>query len=400
MSRPGAPFDALTALLVALAALVLAACSGTTSDDVAGDVEGNAAAATTDGGDAATSGGGSAQDGGSGQDGEPGASTTTEPRGELGSGETVTLAFGGDASFEGLESSLESDPDGLLDAIEPTLAGADVAMVNLEAALTTGGTPAPKTYNFRVPPASVDALGAAGVDVVTMANNHGLDYGEEGLAESLSIRDSSRTDQGVAIIGIGTDADDAYSPEVVEAKGQRIGVIAATDVLDSSLQAAWTAGPDSSGLASAKEGEPQDRLLAAVEGLRDEVDTLVVYLHMGVEKDICPTERQEALTDALHDAGADVVIGSHAHRLQGAGFRNGEFVAYGLGNYIFRGPSAESRMTATLLVDVTGRQVEGYRWEPAVIDGNVPVPLSEEAGAATLDALEERRECAGLAAAP
>src|SRR5690606_30707678 len=96
-------------------------------------------------------------------------STTAAPaaeRGPLGNGEPVTLAFAGDASFEGLEGALATDAGTLLGAIAPVLGAADVTVVNLEAALATGGTPEPKAFAFRVPPAALDALAAAGVDAV------------------------------------------------------------------------------------------------------------------------------------------------------------------------------------------------------------------------------------------
>lgn len=326
--------------------------------------------------------------------------TTEEPRGELGSGETVRIAFGGDSSFTGLEGALSGDPGAVLSAVAPTLQAADLAIVNLEAALATGGSPEPKAFNFRVPPAALSALSAAGVDAVTMANNHGMDFGAEGFSESLLIRSTSQESHGVAVVGIGGHEDDAYSPYVTEVKGQRIGLIGVNDVFDSTLEAAWTAGPEKPGLASAKAGDRMQRLLAEVGSTRAEVDTLIVYLHMGREKETCPNARQVEIADALHAAGADVVVGSHAHRLQGAGFRNGEFVAYGMGNYIFGGPAGEGRKSGTLTVDVTGQRVDGFAWEPALIQGNVPVPLQGEAAMSALAELEALRECAGLQPAP
>jgi poly-gamma-glutamate synthesis protein (capsule biosynthesis protein) len=369
----------------AVVALGPAACSGTSADAVtSGSPSEEAAGGGTDtGGDAAAA---------------STTTTTTEPRDELGSGETVTLAFGGDASFEGLTDSVVSNTSGLLSAIAPTLQGADLAMVNLETALGEGGTPVPKSFTFQVPEEALGALSAAGVDVVTMANNHGMDYGEAGLESSLAIRDTSMAEHSVAIVGIGRDAADAYSAQVADVKGQRIGIIAANDVFDAAVQTAWTAADGKPGIASSKAGPTQDQLVAAVTALRPEVDTLVTYLHMGREKDTCPNERQVEIADALHAAGADIVIGSHTHRLQGAGFRDGRFVAYGMGNYVFKGPSAESRKVATLLVQATGRRIDGFEWRPAVLQGNVPVPLTGASAESALAELDQRRECAGLTA--
>lgn len=349
-------------------------------------------------------------DGADGGSGDPDASTsttggsaegsaapsTTEARGPLGNGETVTLAFAGDASFEGLEGALVSDPESLLSAIAPTLGAADVTVVNLEAALgVAGGEPEPKTFAFRVPAESLVALSSAGVDVVTMANNHGMDYGAEGLAESLRIE----ADTGFPIIGIGEDAEAAYEPWITEVRGQRIGVIAANDIFDSNLVSSWTATDDQAGIASAEEAH-QDRLASVVAATRPEVDTLVVYLHYGVEKQTCPNPRQQELATLLTGAGADIVVGAHAHRLQGMGYLGDQFVAYGLSNFVFKAPSAPGRRSGVLTVSATGRRIDGYRWDPAVLQGNVPYPLSGAAAEAERAAMDELQGCTGLTAQP
>lgn len=321
--------------------------------------------------------------------------TTTTTRPATGSGETVTLAFAGDSSFQGLDAALATDPAGVLSGIAPLLSGADLAVVNLEAALGTGGTPAPKDFTFRVGPSALDALKAAGVDAASMANNHGLDFGPGLLPETLAIG----RDRGMPLLGIGEDDVAAYAPLVVEVKGQRIGTIAASDVFDSSLRDLWTAGPGKPGLASAEEAH-QERLAAAVRELRPGVDTLVVFLHYGVETRTCPDARQRELVDLLVAAGADVVVGGHAHRVQGAGFLGDRLVAYGLGNFVFQAHSPEGAASGVLEVSATGRRVDGFRWLPAVIRGGVPAPLSGPAADAALATMAERRTCAGLTDAP
>ncbi|HTO00548.1 MAG TPA: CapA family protein, partial [Microthrixaceae bacterium] len=185
---------------------------------------------------------------------------TTAERGPLGSGESVTIAFGGDASFQGLGPSATADPAGLLRAIAPLLSQADLAMVNLETAVGSGGSPEAKTFNFQAPESVVDALSHAGVDVVTMANNHGMDYGLDGLAATLDVKRRKK----MPILGIGEDAAEAYAPYVANVKGQRIGFLAVNDVFDSNLVAKWTAGIDKPGIASAK-GKHQESLLKAVQ---------------------------------------------------------------------------------------------------------------------------------------
>lgn len=374
-ARRAAPLSALRALLAfSLLGALLAACGG---EDVAGSRVAGPDDPTTTGGEPSSTD----------------APTTTRP--PEGSGQAVTLAFAGDASFEGLEAGLASDPRGLLSAIAPVLGAADVSMVNLEAALGTGGRREAKTFAFQVPEAALTALGAAGTDVVSMANNHGMDYGRSGLESSLQVRARSE----VAVIGIGSDAEDAYRPYVTEVRGQRIGIIAANDVFDSNLVGSWTATDEQGGIASAEEAH-QDRLAAEVAELRPQVDTLAVYLHYGTEKETCPNARQRELVDLLVDAGADIVVGSHAHRLQGLGYHGDRFVAYGLSNFVFRSPSDAGRASGVLTVTATGRRIDGYEWSPARITASVPAPLTGDAAQAARVQMDELRACADLTAEP
>src|SRR5690606_23757350 len=103
------------------------------------------------------------------------------------------------------------------------------------------------------------------------------------------------------------------------------------------------------GIASTEEAE-QARFLEQVAKVRDGVDTLVVFLHYGLEPQECPNSRQEELVDALLAAGADLVVGSATHRLQGMGYRGDRFVAYGLSNFVFQAPSAPGRASGVLKV--------------------------------------------------
>lgn len=308
-----------------------------------------------------------------------------------GSGQPVTLAFGGDVHFEGqIRSRLEADPSAVLAGVAPLLRAADVAVVNLETAVTTRGTKAPgKEFAFRAPASAFAALKAGGVDVATMANNHGMDYGQQGLEDSLDAAAAA----GVPVIGIGRSATEAYRPFVTEAKGQRIAVFGATQVLDDDLRVAWTATDSQPGLASAKDVA---RLTAAVRAVRAQVDTVVVYLHWGTEGDTCPNEVQPVLARALVEAGADVIVGGHAHRLQGAGRMGAAFVAYGLGNFVFYRDSGPGTESGVLTVTVTGRTIDRYEWAPARLSGQLPRLLQGAAADAALRSWEALRPCTGL----
>jgi len=321
----------------------------------------------------------------------PSTTTTTRPR--RGSDQPVTIAFGGDTHFEGnLARQLASNPSGMFAPIAPTLSGADVAMVNLETAIATGGSPDPKNYNFRAPPSAFEALRVAGVDVVTMANNHGRDYGAEGFAETLA----AKAQTPLAVLGIGANATEAYQPWATTVKGQRLAFFAATDVLDDWLINSWSATDSQPGLASTK-GPGLERLVAGIRAARPQTDTIVVYLHWGVEGSTCPSPRQQEVATALVAAGADIVVGSHAHRVMTAGRLNGALVDYGLGNFAFYNESGLSGVTGVLRVTVTGRDVDAYEWLPARISGGIPHLLSGSAAASDDAAFDARRTCAGLA---
>ncbi|HEY6532664.1 MAG TPA: CapA family protein, partial [Acidimicrobiales bacterium] len=202
---------------------------------------------------------------------------TTTVRGPLGSGESVTIAFGGDSHFEShVRTRLDSQGSSMLAPLGALFAGSDLQILNLETAITGRGAPQPKEWTFRAPDRALAVLADAGVDAVSMANNHGLDFGAEGLEDTLAARDHAP----LAVIGIGRDATDAYRPYRATVRGQRIAVIAATQVLDEELIWAWTAAdaapggvPARAGLASAK---TVSRLTDAVSRARAESDTVVV----------------------------------------------------------------------------------------------------------------------------
>src|SRR5688572_26063623 len=146
----------------------------------------------------------------------PATGGSPSPNGEApGSGREVTLAFAGDVHFQLNLASLLDHPRGALGPIERVLSSADLTMVNLESAITERGTPESKEleveserYWFRTTPAALDVLAAAGVDVVTMANNHGADYGPIGLQDTLAAIRSGP----IPVVGIGRDRRAAFAP--------------------------------------------------------------------------------------------------------------------------------------------------------------------------------------------
>jgi len=334
------------------------------------------------------------------------ATTAPAARGPRGSGQAVTFAFAGDVQFPDVQDTdpgvtstglpvladqLKADPTRVLAPITPVLSGADIAMVNLETAITERGDPVPgKVYHFRSPATAFTALKSAGVDVVNMANNHALDYGPVGMQDTFDAIAASK----LPVIGIGHNAAEAFKPYRTVVKGQRIAVLSAVDWLEPALVSGWTATDTQAGLAFSID---RTRLLAAVRAVRPDVDTLVVFLHWGTEETYCASTEQEDLADTLIEAGADIVVGSHAHRVFGAGRRGAAFVAYGLGNFVYFREDGESGRSGVLLLTATGREVDTYSWVPTRITHGIPIPQTGAAAAADIAEWEKRRTCSALA---
>jgi poly-gamma-glutamate synthesis protein (capsule biosynthesis protein) len=311
----------------------------------------------------------------------------------------VTLAFGGDVNFPSgstLGDRLAADPATALGTGVPSLlSGVSLSMVNLETAITDGSCPdpQPKSFDFFAPASALTALQSAGVTLVTEANNHGEDCGPAGLQMALSARTQSK----YTVLGIGQNAAEAFTPYQTVIDGEHIGIIAATQVIDDDLQVGWTATTTQPGLASAYDVSD---LVSAVEAARLVDDTLVVFLHWGVELDTSPDPQHEPLANVLVQAGADIVVGSHAHVLLGGGYLGSAYVDYGLGNFAFYDTPAPTNQSGSLIVTATGRHVDGVTWRPALIEGNLPVPLAGTAAATALQNWTNARTCTNLTAAP
>jgi poly-gamma-glutamate synthesis protein (capsule biosynthesis protein) len=306
---------------------------------------------------------------------------------------TVTLAFAGDVHFAGRVAPRLRHPASALGPVAAVFRSADVAMVNLETAITTRGTPEPKSFHFRAPPSALTALRDAGVDVATLANNHAVDYGPVGLHDTLTaIRRSP-----LPVIGIGADEQRAYAPWIITVRGERIAFLAATQVPDRTA-AAWTAGPHSPGVASALD---PDRLVAAVRAARHRADAVVVYLHWGTEGVSCPTVAQRDLAHGLIAAGADAVVGTHVHLLLGGGWRGRAYVEYGLGNFLWWRDDAYSNDTGVLMLTLHGRRVVRARLVPAHIDSRgVPLVQSGAEGRRIRTEWVRLRGCTDLRSHP
>jgi poly-gamma-glutamate synthesis protein (capsule biosynthesis protein) len=137
-----------------------------------------------------------------------------------------------------------------------------------------------------------------------------------------------------------------------------------------------------------------------VAAARKQADLVVVFNHWGTEGDSCPNANQKAFAAKIAAAGADLIIGAHAHTLQGSGWLGSTFVAYGMGNFLWY-VSSRSTETGVLRLTVRGRSVVKREFLPAVVSGTgQPTLLSGAAATKVGQRYESLRGCTGLAAAP
>jgi poly-gamma-glutamate synthesis protein (capsule biosynthesis protein) len=314
-----------------------------------------------------------------------------------GSGKPVTLAFGGDVHFAGaVGQRLATNPATALGTtVAQLFSGAQLSMVNLETAVTTGSCPQPqsKQFIFNTGASAITALRSAGITLATQANDHGMDCGQTGLSQDLSIAAAAK----YPIIGIGSNASQAFAPYRTTINGQRIAIIAATQVIAANLVSTWAATGSQPGVASAL--NPSE-LVTAVQTARRTSDTVVVYLHWGTELQACPDTQQIPLAQQLVNAGADIVIGTNAHVLLGAGYLGSAYVDYGLGNFAFYDDSAPETDSGALLVTVVGRHITNSVFRPATIVNGLPEPLTGTPGTTALASWNAARGCTSLATAP
>jgi poly-gamma-glutamate capsule biosynthesis protein CapA/YwtB (metallophosphatase superfamily) len=228
----------------------------------------------------------------------------------------------------------------------PYLQGADLAFANLESPIAPDHHVAIHDEVFDAPAALAPALAAAGIDVVSMANNHGFDQGPAGLVETWTrVRDA-----GVVAVGAGPDCAEARAARIVTVRGVRIAFLAVTDLVnidasgDDAQPCLFVAGP----VCTADCGPDRDavafsrdvpRLLAAVADARARADFVVLSFHWGIEYTSAPLPIYPPLADQLVDAGVDVILGHHPHVLQPIVERTTPdgrraVVAFSLGNFV------------------------------------------------------------------
>jgi poly-gamma-glutamate capsule biosynthesis protein CapA/YwtB (metallophosphatase superfamily) len=238
----------------------------------------------------------------------------------------ASLLAGGDIVLgRGVHEAIrDRGPGSVFAPLKSVLDGCDLRVANLESTLTHCETP-PGTFGgvLKAPPESVEALSAAGFDAVTLANNHCMDFGPEGLGECLRILDT----HAIRHCGAGDSPLSARRPAMLEAKGIRVGMLGYTD----DYRPAWPPAAAAAGPAPARD----ELILQDLEAIRPSADIVVLQLHWGVEFAMYPWLSHRTRARRYAEAGADLVLCHHAHVPMGVEVWKRSVIAYGLGNLVF-----------------------------------------------------------------
>ena len=307
---------------------------------------------------------------------------------------TVTIAAVGDVMLARDLVSLMDEHGAFYPfaLVADLLRDADLTIANLEGTFTERGDPVlDKPFTFRTPPRFADGLAEAGIDLVSLGNNHAADFGPESLVDTIAALERV----GVAYAGAGPDEAAARRPAFLEANGLRIALLSYTDI-----PCATFAGEDTPGVAFA---DAED-IAADVRAARERADIVIVALHAGIEYTDAPDVTQQEPARAAIDAGAALVLGHHSHTLQGWERYGEGLIVYSLGNFVFDldeddlehlGPRAFESMVLSVTLSAQG--VQDVTATPLFFDTreNRPRPATAEEAEAILRRLDQLNAIAG-----
>ena len=248
---------------------------------------------------------------------------------------SVTLVAVGDIRLDGPVGryAKRHGNDAPVRAVSDALSG-DILFGNLECSLTSRGKARDKTFTFRAPPESTAILKAAGFDIVSLANNHVMDFGEQGLQDTKKALD----DAGILHVGAGDNAAAAARPVFIEKNGLKIGFLGITSTIP---RENW-AGKSTPGVAYSD----VRTIPNLVKNTKKLCDILVVSYHGGTQLMNTPNPVQKEIISLVLGAGADVVLGHHPHVLQPITRKGTQIAFYSLGNFLFVSPTPGTQWTA------------------------------------------------------
>jgi poly-gamma-glutamate synthesis protein (capsule biosynthesis protein) len=267
-------------------------------------------------------------------------------------------------------------PEIVFGGVQSVFDSADVLVGNLECAITASTDRQAKSYSFAAPPETAEALALAGFDVLSLANNHAMDYGSQGLSDTRE----NLGEFGIASAGAGANADEAHAPVILERNGLRLAFLAYVDVpkeISGFDARTWIATVSHPGIAWA-DPEQMKRDIAAA---KQHADLVIVLLHAGNEVTaVISNINNEQLLDARTaiDAGATLVVGAHPHVLQQIERYHGGLIAYSLGNFVFDQYNGVANATIILRVVLSRAGVVNYDYVPILINNGRPHIITED----------------------
>ena len=284
----------------------------------------------------------------------------------------IRLVFVGDVMLSRQVGEIieHESPRFPFDRVKSTLMAGDITMGNLESPLSALNTTAcEKKYCFRASPDAADGLVYAGFDIMTVANNHALDYGPEVMNDTLNYLSAA----GVLYTGAHLHREDSIqSPVIINKQGTDIAYLGFNDIGNSTT----TNGYPRPWVAS------ENAVKLAVEQARNEADIVVVVFHFGNEYSFSHSKRQEHLAHAAADAGADIIVGHHPHVIQEVEVYNRSIIAYSLGNFVFdqsgRAGVKEGNIF-TVEVDPATKKIRGYSLDTVTINSKFQPRVSTTA---------------------
>ncbi|MEX0990714.1 MAG: CapA family protein [Actinomycetota bacterium] len=239
-----------------------------------------------------------------------------------------------------------------------------LTIVNLECSVATGGVPNPKDFVFQGDPDALPFMRKAGVEVANMGNNHSQDYGKDAMLETRE----NLIDERIAPVGAGKDAKEANEPAMFTIDGWKVAVLGFGGVYPS---LDWFATQNNPGMAN---GDDIDSMVKAVKRADRKADLVIVMIHWGVELQTKPEPEDVERGHAMVDAGADMIFGGHAHRLQPMEMYRGKPIFWSLGNFVWPNHGGEGSVTGVAEVTVSKGGDEKARLLPAtIVDHGHPV---------------------------
>lgn len=260
------------------------------------------------------------------------------------------------------------------------LQSADITFGNLECALSSRGKPVPnKKYTFCGSPENARYLKEAGFDVLSVANNHSKDFGNQAFLDTLDLLERNN----IIASGGGKNSNEANLYKIIKIKGKRVAFLSFSDI----LPLGFAPSPASPGIASLKN---EKSAMKKVKEAKSKADFLVVSVHWGKELDTFPTPRQSMLAHELIRQGADIILGHHPHVVQGIEIYRGRVIAYSLGNFIFSPGSQKGRQSVILGIKVDNKRISDVRLYPVYIEGVRPKIITGKQGHAWLSEVSKR----------